>query len=964
MTEEVKSEEKGVVGDDVDFLYEAMYKRDPKKRRVKPVERHLLQLDFGMSDSESDSDFEINEHEEPDSAGSAAEMEDGDDGSSEGDGEFDDEDEEDNDEEGDEDSGREVTDSGSEKKTSIGELITKARLGSSKVTDKTGSGDKPSAKLKMLICAVCLGEVSIDSDEIVECDSCGIGVHEGCYGEILSDSDSTSSVQTASSTEPWFCDTCKAGIANATCELCPNSGGIFKETDAGRWVHVVCALYVPGVAFADVEKLRWVTLSEMPTGKWGVRTCVYCEDERFSRTGICISCDAGMCRNYFHVTCGQREGILSEASPEEDIADPFYAYCKLHVEKSSMRYRRQNYLAIQSQLKRFKERKPDDPISQERITEKLKRWQDKYKASKVKKPSPWVPTEKVPRLLTTSPSAIRHLMKKAELLGINTESQHQTHVKESSDVRRKWHIPPAFTGEFVNYYLDRDVRMSGLKNRLGESMRVNERLQAEQVTLRGLYDKLSSEVESLRISTAKQRMEGQSLWKMLVTMGLKKQPMPEAIKSPRAKKIPTKKEGPKSPAVIHYCGICEQSTDQHQLALCDTCKKHYHLGCLDPPLSRMPKKTAFSGWQCSECVTSSSDTSMAETVEGEDGDEAVRRKRRIIREPNKFTPPVDGKGSQKKLASKGKRKGKRGMKRKLKLAKEEAEDEDGNSVKDENEPPKAKRERSTQRKLPVRETKGTCCKCNKEGDTNSIVRCDQCKKFYHFSCLDPPCKKCPKKFGYMWYCTDCDTGSSTEEECEDHQEQDDEPTTPDNKQPATPDNKQPATPSNKPTKGKSATGNSKTGSPGKSSPASTKISPNGENKGSPDGNKANMGASTCSPNGNKLNPNGNKSSPNGNKPSPNGNKPSPNRNKARKGNGSPRGSKASPNNKTPNGKKGSPNGTSSPSENKASLAGSKASSGKGKNSPGGRRSSPAGSKENQASDSKSPAANKRSPPKK
>ncbi|XP_022105583.1 PHD finger protein 14-like isoform X2 [Acanthaster planci] len=864
------------------------------------------------------------------------------DGSTEGDREFDDEDNEDDDEEGEEDSGQGMSDSDGGKKLSIGELISKARVSSMKGMDKTGSGEKPSAKLKMLICAVCLGEVSIDSDEIVECDSCGIGVHEGCYGEILSDGDSTSSIQTASSTEPWFCDTCKAGISDPTCELCPNSGGIFKETDAGRWVHVVCALYVPGVAFADVEKLRWVTLSEMPTGKWGVRTCVYCEDERFSRTGICISCDAGMCRNYFHVTCGQREGILSEASPEEDIADPFYAYCKLHVEKSSMRHRRQNYLAMQSQLKIFQERKPDDPIAQERITEKLKRWQEKYKESRVKKPSPWVPTEKVPRLLTTSPSATRHLMKKAELLGINTESPHQAQVKEISEVRRKWHIPPAFTSEFVNYYLDRDVRMSNLKNRLAESMRVNERLQGEQVTLRGLYDKLTSEVESLRISTAKQRMEGQSLWKMLVGMGLKKQPMPEAIKSPWAKKIPPKKEGPKSPAVIHSCGICKQSTDQHQLALCDTCKKHYHLGCLDPPLSRMPKKTAFSGWQCSECVSSSSDTSMAETVEGEEGDEAGRRKRRVIREPNKFTPPVDGKGGQKKVASRGKRKGRRGLKRKLKVTKEEGEEECGTSVNAENETPKAKRERTTQRKLPVREAKGTCVKCNKEGDCNSIVRCDQCRKCYHLGCLDPPCKKYPKKFGYMWYCTDCDTGSSTEEECfEDHEEQE-KLATPDDKQPATPDNKQVSTPSSKPSKGKMATEKSSPSS--KNSPASARGSPNGDSKTSLDGNKASVSPSTSSPSGNK---------------------PSPNRNKARKGSGSPRASKASPNGTSPNGKKRSPGvNDTSPSENKVSPTSSKASPGKGKTSPGGRRSSPAGSKDIQAGDSKGPTGNKRSPPKK
>jgi hypothetical protein len=79
-------------------------------------------------------------------------------------------------------------------------------------------------------------------------------------------------------------------------------GGIFKETDVGKWVHLVCALYVPGVAFGEVDKLSSVTLFEMPYSKWGAKTCCLCEDARFSRTGVCIGCDAGMCRTFFHVT--------------------------------------------------------------------------------------------------------------------------------------------------------------------------------------------------------------------------------------------------------------------------------------------------------------------------------------------------------------------------------------------------------------------------------------------------------------------------------------------------------------------------------------------------------------------------------------------------------------------------------------------------------------------------------------
>ena len=43
-------------------------------------------------------------------------------------------------------------------------------------------------------------------------------------------------------------------------------------------------------------------------------------------------------------------------------------------------------------------------------------------------------------------------------------------------------------------------------------------------------------------------------------------------------------------------------------------------------------------------------------------------------------------------------------------------------------------------------------------ETNFVVqvRCDECKKCYHFDCLVPPVKKSPKVAGWSWHCIDCD----------------------------------------------------------------------------------------------------------------------------------------------------------------------------------------------------------------
>ncbi|XP_069067934.1 PHD finger protein 14 isoform X2 [Pleurodeles waltl] len=676
------------------------------------------------------------------------------------------------------------------------------------ILEKTGKWN--SQKMDhILICCVCLGDNSEDADEIIQCDNCGITVHEGCYG-VDGESDSIMSSASENSTEPWFCDACKCGVS-PSCELCPNQDGIFKETDAGRWVHIVCALYVPGVAFGDIDKLRPVTLTEMNYSKYGAKECTFCEDPRFARTGVCISCDAGMCRAYFHVTCAQREGLLSEAAAEEDIADPFFAYCKQHADRFDRKWKRKNYLALQSYCKMsmLEREKTLTPEAQARISTRLQQYRAKSELTRSTRPQAWIPREKLPRPLTSSASAIRKLMRKAELMGISTDifPVDTSDTSSSVDGRRKYK-QPALTSDFVNYYLERNMRMIQIQETLTEQRNVKDKLENEQEKLHIEYNKLCESLDELQNLNSDLRNEGQSLWSMLGRIIGQKLTGPAILRSPKERR-PSKKEGATHkistlPAVLHSCGICKKNHDQHLLLLCDTCKLHYHLGCLDPPLTRMPKKTKNSYWQCSECDQAGS-SDMEADIAMETLPDGTKRSRRQIKEPVKFVSQ-DVSPEPKKVSlrtthcTRGRRRssqvhlgqaedlkrGKlspgslrqldlsmepsppleflsrtRGQKRKRSFVPEEEKPEERVH--------RERRQRHSivlQKKIKSDDLRTECATCKGIGDNENLVRCDECLLCYHFGCLDPPLKKSPKQTGYGWICQECDSSSSKEDDNE------------------------------------------------------------------------------------------------------------------------------------------------------------------------------------------------------
>lgn len=89
-------------------------------------------------------------------------------------------------------------------------------------------------------------------------------------------------------------------------------------------------------------------------------------------------------------------GLLSEPHSEEaDHADPFYAHCKVHSDKTMVKHRKRNYNALQVRLEQktlehAERRLIVEPSSdQQRVERKLKKHMKKYLSNKAIKIEPW-----------------------------------------------------------------------------------------------------------------------------------------------------------------------------------------------------------------------------------------------------------------------------------------------------------------------------------------------------------------------------------------------------------------------------------------------------------------------------------------------------------------------------------------------------------------------------------------------
>ncbi|KAM6338840.1 protein AF-10 isoform 5-T5 [Podargus strigoides] len=119
-----------------------------------------------------------------------------------------------------------------------------------------------SSSMKEMIggCCVCSDERGWAENPLVYCDGhgCNVAVHQACYGIVQVP------------TGPWFCRKCESQerAARVRCELCPHKDGALKRTDNGGWAHVVCALYIPEVQFANVSTMEPIVLQSVPHDRY------------------------------------------------------------------------------------------------------------------------------------------------------------------------------------------------------------------------------------------------------------------------------------------------------------------------------------------------------------------------------------------------------------------------------------------------------------------------------------------------------------------------------------------------------------------------------------------------------------------------------------------------------------------------------------------------------------------------
>ncbi|KAL7597285.1 hypothetical protein Lser_V15G31161 [Lactuca serriola] len=155
-------------------------------------------------------------------------------------------------------------------------------------------------------CHYCsLGDTGNQLNRLIVCTSCGVAVHQRCYG-----------VQQDDEAGCWVCSWCRLKrdedkSTDSHCLLCPQQGGALKPVrkrgagnDEGglmEFAHLFCCQWMPEVYIEDTKSMEPIMNIEGIKETQKKLICYICK----VKCGACVRCSYGSCRTSFHPVCAR-----------------------------------------------------------------------------------------------------------------------------------------------------------------------------------------------------------------------------------------------------------------------------------------------------------------------------------------------------------------------------------------------------------------------------------------------------------------------------------------------------------------------------------------------------------------------------------------------------------------------------------------------------------------------------------
>lgn len=172
-------------------------------------------------------------------------------------------------------------------------------------------------------CSICNDLEFEEDNQILYCDGCNLAVHQVCYGIRNVSKDS------------WLCKRCLMNLQEVECVFCASKEGAFKTMADDRWVHMICALWIPELSFGNSMTMEPIEGAERIPRKRFNAQCHICR----KRIGVCLTCSEIDCPQRFHITCARASGFSVEMKTDLHGNVHFSQFCRAHSMKLELQKR-------------------------------------------------------------------------------------------------------------------------------------------------------------------------------------------------------------------------------------------------------------------------------------------------------------------------------------------------------------------------------------------------------------------------------------------------------------------------------------------------------------------------------------------------------------------------------------------------------------------------------------------------